>query len=92
MERAKEIGDQLLWLIGHLAFTLAVNLMVFGGYHAWQAYQGKVAQPSKPAPKTQMSLNDLDEFNFEGLSIEQLQELEVRVQEAQGAPRGKNKG
>lgn len=39
MERAKEIGDQLLWLIGHLAFTLAVNLMVFGGYHAFQVYQ-----------------------------------------------------
>lgn len=45
MERAKEIGNHALWLVGHLAFTIAVNLMALGGYFAYQEY--KAMQPTQ---------------------------------------------
>ena len=39
MEKAREIGQILLWLAGHLAFTIIINLTALGGYYAYQQYQ-----------------------------------------------------
>lgn len=39
MSRIEEIGNQTLWILGHLAFTIIVNLTVLGGYYTFQQYQ-----------------------------------------------------
>jgi len=38
-ERMQEIGNHVLWLCGHLLFTLVLDLALFGGYHAYSWYQ-----------------------------------------------------
>ncbi len=39
MEQARNLGNIALWLMGHLAFTIVVNLTALGGYYCYQAYQ-----------------------------------------------------
>ena len=39
MSKAREIGNIALWLAGHLAFTMVLNLTVLGGYYAYLQYQ-----------------------------------------------------
>lgn len=38
MERAKDLGNNALWLGGHLMFTLILDLALLGGYHAYNWY------------------------------------------------------
>lgn len=52
MNKAREIGQIALWLAGHLAFTVVLNLTVLGGYYAYQQYQ--TLQP------VQIDLSQLD--------------------------------
>lgn len=42
MSRIEEIGSHLLWIMGHLAFTVTVNLALFGAYHTYTWYQAQM--------------------------------------------------
>ena len=55
MSRATEIGNHALWLMGHLAFTVTVNLALFGAYHTYTWYQ---AQQPVQIDLTQLSTED----------------------------------
>jgi hypothetical protein len=43
MNRLEQIGTQALWFMGHLLFTVIVDLTILGGYYAWVEY--KASQP-----------------------------------------------
>lgn len=42
MEQAKNLGAIALWLMGHLAFTIVVNLTAIGGYYVWSQAKGPI--------------------------------------------------
>jgi len=42
MEQAKNLGAIALWLMGHLAFTVVVNLTAIGGYYVWSQVKGPI--------------------------------------------------
>lgn len=52
MNKAKEIGQIALWLAGHLAFTVVLNLTILGGYYAHLQYQAVTGTPIDVAELT----------------------------------------
>lgn len=70
MSRVQEIGNHLLWLLGHLLFTTILNLALFGGYHAYQWYQ--MTQPLS------IDLSQLSNEEINQLNKEMFQEQQAR--------------
>ena len=68
MSRASDLGNQLLWLVGHLVFTSIINLTAFGGYHAYQWYLS--TQPTQ-IDLAQLSNDELNQISKEAFIVQQ---------------------
>lgn len=65
MEKAREIGNIALWLVGHLAFTIIINLTALGGWFCYQKYQEVYAAPT--------------EIAFQDMEMSQLKEIQKQL-------------
>jgi hypothetical protein len=77
MEKAREIGNIALWLCGHLAFTIIINLTAVGGYYCYKQYQDMMP--------VQIDLAQLNEQEKEALA-------QALVEDGFNVPREKKKG